>query len=74
MGRAANGVTNHLDLGGRYTLHMYMMAAADMCMQCMVRDRAQEIRIWIRKLTKCLPKTFIIMWSPFQGKFLHFLG
>ena len=52
--------------GRRYTLHMYMMAAADMCMQCMVRDRAQEIRIWIRVLTKCLPKTFIIMWSLFQ--------
>ena len=56
MGRAANGVTNHLDLGGRYTLDMYMMAAADMCMQCMARDRAQEIRIWIRVLTKYLPK------------------
>ena len=56
--------------GWRYTLHMCMMAAVDMCMQCMVRDRAQEISIWIRVLTKCLPKTFIRMWSPFQHNVL----
>ena len=42
--------------GGRYMLHMCMMAAADMCMQCMVRDRAQEIRIWIRVLTNASQK------------------